>query len=132
MLSLGAWHVLMNDAAAGEVKAAVRTGVERALLDPAFEEDGAYGGMRGGPGNGWDYSWGSNRAQASYGAVSANKSCAGVSSPRAADDRARNADVMSIACASRRPSNSLMSSASPVCAVVSPSLARMPASQWAS
>jgi hypothetical protein len=29
---------------------------------------GAYGGMFGGPGNGWDWSWGSNRNQGYYGA----------------------------------------------------------------
>ena len=68
VLSNGAWHVLLDGASEEALRASVRTGVEAALLDPAFEEDGAYGGMRGGPGNGWDYSWGSNRAQASYGA----------------------------------------------------------------
>lgn len=91
VLSLGAWHVLMNDAAADEVKAAVRTGVERALLDPAFEEDGAYGGMRGGPGNGWDYSWGSNRAQASYGANLLMARHLGVTGGRSADQIAERA-----------------------------------------
>src|SRR5690606_5229178 len=83
--------VLMNDAAADEVKAAVRTGVERALLDPAFEEDGAYGGMRGGPGNGWDYSWGSNRAQASYGANLLMARHLGVTGGRSADQIAERA-----------------------------------------
>ena len=68
VLSNGAWHVLLDEGSDEALRARVRTGIERALLDPAFEEDGAYGGMRGGPGNGWDYSWGSNRAQAYYGA----------------------------------------------------------------
>jgi hypothetical protein len=68
VLSAGAWHVLLDARASSATQGSVRTGVERALLDPAFEEEGAYGGMRGGPGNGWDYSWGSNRAQAAYGA----------------------------------------------------------------
>lgn len=68
VLSAGAWHVLMDDAASATTKDAVRSGVAQVVVDVAFEEDGAYGGMRGGAGNGWDYSWGSNRAQASYGA----------------------------------------------------------------
>ncbi|MHB8872995.1 MAG: hypothetical protein ACYC8T_04845, partial [Myxococcaceae bacterium] len=46
----------------------VRTLVLTALVERAFEEDGAYGGLFGGPGNAWDWSWGSNRQQSSYGA----------------------------------------------------------------
>jgi endoglucanase len=68
VLSVGAWHVLMDSTSGPGLVDEVRTGVIGAILDPAFEEDGAYGGMRGGPGNGWDYSWGSNRAQSQYGA----------------------------------------------------------------
>jgi endoglucanase len=68
VLAMGAWHVLMNTASSEPTQVAVRTGVETVILAPAFEEDGAYGGMRGQMGNGWDYSWGSNRAQSMYGA----------------------------------------------------------------
>lgn len=67
-LSAGAWHVLLDPAADAGLKAAVSTAVGDTLVDPAFDEEGAYGGMFGGFGNGWDWSWGSNRTQSAYGA----------------------------------------------------------------
>lgn len=68
VLAMGAWHSLLNASGAAMVKTQVRTGVSAALVEPAFREAGVYGGLLGGPGNGWDWSWGSNRAQSSYGA----------------------------------------------------------------
>jgi endoglucanase len=68
VIAAGAWHVLANDAASATVKNAVKTGVAAVIVDGAFGEAGAYGGMFGGPGNGWDWSWGSNRNQSMYGA----------------------------------------------------------------
>ena len=50
------------------MKTKVRTGVQNGLVDPAFTADGPYGGMFGSSTNGWDWSWGSNRNQAFYGA----------------------------------------------------------------
>jgi endoglucanase len=68
VLAAGAWHVLLNSAAGVAVQAAVGGAVAQGFVDGAFDNEGAYGGMAGGPGNGWDYSWGSNRAQSLYGA----------------------------------------------------------------
>ncbi|HSA20666.1 MAG TPA: glycoside hydrolase family 9 protein [Myxococcota bacterium] len=67
-LAAGAWHVLANPAASAALKAEVSEAVRQAIVEGAFSEAGAYGGMFGGPGNGWDWSWGSNRQQSSYGA----------------------------------------------------------------
>ncbi|MBN2498819.1 MAG: glycoside hydrolase family 9 protein [Deltaproteobacteria bacterium] len=67
VISAGAWHYLANPAASQEVKDAIAEGVELAIVERAFAEQGAYGGMYGGPGNGWSWSWGSNRAQGLYG-----------------------------------------------------------------
>ncbi|HUJ25355.1 MAG TPA: glycoside hydrolase family 9 protein [Myxococcales bacterium] len=67
VISVGAWHYLMNASGTASVKTRVRTGVAAALVNDAFGHDGPYGGMFGGPGNGWDWSWGSNRNQALYG-----------------------------------------------------------------
>jgi hypothetical protein len=47
---------------------AIREAVADVIVGGAFEEAGAYGGMFGGPGNGWEYAWGSNRNQSQYGA----------------------------------------------------------------
>jgi len=68
IMSIGAWHILANPNASTTLKDAVRTGVVAALVEPAFRQTGAYGGMFGGPGNGWDWHWGSNRNQSMYGA----------------------------------------------------------------
>jgi endoglucanase len=68
VLAMGAWHILANSNASTTLKDAVRKGVLAALVEPAFQQEGAYGGMLGGPGNGWNYSWGSNRSQSMYGA----------------------------------------------------------------
>jgi len=66
VLTVGAWHYLLDADASSDVKADVRAGVGR-MVDSVYAQEGAYGGLFGGPGNGWDYSWGSNRAQGSYG-----------------------------------------------------------------
>jgi endoglucanase len=66
-ISTGAWHYLLNSAGTASVKAKIQTGVQQGLVDPAFTADGPYGGMFGNSGNGWDWSWGSNRNQAFYG-----------------------------------------------------------------
>lgn len=63
VVSAGAWHYLMNPAGDAAVKARIRTAVAAALVEPAFGVEGPYGGMFGGPENGWDWSWGSNREQ---------------------------------------------------------------------
>jgi hypothetical protein len=68
IISTGAWHYLLNPAGSATVKTKVRTGVQGALVDPAFTVDGAYGNMEGQKGNGWEYSWGSNSTNAYYGA----------------------------------------------------------------
>ena len=68
IISSAAWHVLANPSASGALQAQVATAVSEVLVEPAFSESGAYGGMFGGPGNGWDWGWGSNRSQAFYGA----------------------------------------------------------------
>ncbi len=68
VIALGAWHYLANASGTASVKAQVRAGVAQAIVETAFREAGVYGGMLGGPGNGWDWSWGSNRNQAAYGA----------------------------------------------------------------
>ena len=67
-LSTGAWHYLMNASGTASVKMKIQTAVGRGLIDPAFTVDGPYSGMFGDSGNGWEWSWGSNRSQAFYGA----------------------------------------------------------------
>jgi endoglucanase len=67
-LSTGAWHYLMNASGTAPVKAKIQTAVGQGLVDPAFTVDGPYSGMFGDSGNGWEWSWGSNRSQAFYGA----------------------------------------------------------------
>lgn len=67
-VSTGAWHVLSNAAATTPLKNTIKTAVQAAIVDRAFSEPGLYGPLYGGPGNGWDWSWGSNRAQGFYGA----------------------------------------------------------------
>ena len=66
-LSAASWHVLANPALSS-LHGAVRDAAGQAIVDRAFEEQGAYGGLFGGPGNAWDWSWGSNRSQSMYGA----------------------------------------------------------------
>ncbi|MBK7859681.1 MAG: glycoside hydrolase family 9 protein [Archangiaceae bacterium] len=68
VIALGAWHYLANASGTAVVKSQVRAGVAQAIVETAFREAGVYGGMLGEPGNGWDWSWGSNRNQAAYGA----------------------------------------------------------------
>lgn len=67
VLTAGSWHYLLNVKGTSAVKDKVKAGIAT-MVDRAFEQEGAYGGMFGGPGNPWDYSWGSNRSQGSYGA----------------------------------------------------------------
>lgn len=67
VLTQAAWHYLTNSAGDASKKAEIRTAVSEAIVDRALAEDGVYGGMYGGPGNGWDWGWGSNRNQALYG-----------------------------------------------------------------
>jgi hypothetical protein len=68
VIAAGAWHILANSAADSTLQATVKDAVSSVIVDGAFSQSGAYGGMFGGAGNGWDYSWGSNRAQSEYGA----------------------------------------------------------------
>lgn len=68
VVATAAWHYLMNPSGSDGLDATIAEAVRQAILEPAFEEEGAYGGMRGGSGDGWDYSWGSNRQQSTYGA----------------------------------------------------------------
>jgi hypothetical protein len=68
MLTTAAWHYLSATGGDAGVRAAMITGVREIVVDGAFAEAGAYGGMFGGPGNGWEWSWGSNRQQSYYGA----------------------------------------------------------------
>ncbi|MBX3270985.1 MAG: glycoside hydrolase family 9 protein [Sandaracinaceae bacterium] len=86
VLTTAAWHALLDPTTSEATRGAMRAGIARVVIAPAFEETGAYGGMRGGPGNGWDYSWGSNRAQASYGAHLMMARHLGVLCGRAADE----------------------------------------------
>ncbi|MBW1811049.1 MAG: glycoside hydrolase family 9 protein [Deltaproteobacteria bacterium] len=68
IIGTGAWHLLANPAVAQPLKDTVGAAAQQVYVDRAFTQAGAYGGMFGGPGDGWDWSWGSNRAQSSYGA----------------------------------------------------------------
>lgn len=67
-ISQAAWHCLANEAASSTLQSRVEQGVVDAIVERAFGEQGVYGGMYGGIGNGWDWSWGSNRANSLYGA----------------------------------------------------------------
>ena len=68
VLTQAAWHYLVNAAGDSATKDVIRTAVSEAIVDRALAEAGVYGGLYGGPGNGWDWGWGSNRNQAMYGA----------------------------------------------------------------
>lgn len=67
VIAAGAWQVLQNDQASDPLKQRVRTGVA-AIVERAFSQEGAYGGMFGDSSDGWDWGWGSNSHQAMYGA----------------------------------------------------------------
>lgn len=67
-IAAGAWHYLANASGTAAVKDAIEDAVADVFVGGAFDQAGAYGGMFGGPGNGWDWSWGSNRQQSYYGA----------------------------------------------------------------
>ncbi|HTJ45710.1 MAG TPA: glycoside hydrolase family 9 protein [Kofleriaceae bacterium] len=67
-ITIAAWHVLATPGAKASVVTAIKDAVADVIVGGAFSEAGAYGGMFGGPGNGWDWSWGSNRSQSYYGA----------------------------------------------------------------
>jgi hypothetical protein len=67
-LTTAAWYVLATPGAKASVVAAIKDSIAAIVVDGAFAEAGPYGGMAGGPGNGWDWSWGSNRTQSFYGA----------------------------------------------------------------
>lgn len=72
VISLGAWHYLLNTSGTPSVKTKVRTGIDGAIVDTAFtvtalNADGPYGSMFGNSSNGWDWDWGSNREQGNYG-----------------------------------------------------------------
>lgn len=68
VIAAGAWHCLLGTACDASIQTAIREAVADVIVDGAFSQTGAYGGMFGGPGNGWEWSWGSNRAQSMYGA----------------------------------------------------------------
>jgi endoglucanase len=63
-----AWHVLATPGAKASVVSAIKDSVGAIVVDGAFSQASPYGGMFGAPGNGWDWSWGSNRSQSYYGA----------------------------------------------------------------
>lgn len=68
VIGAGAWHMLANPAVDQALKDTIGAAAQQVYVDGVFSQAGAYGGLFGGPGNGWDWSWGSNRAQSSYGA----------------------------------------------------------------
>jgi hypothetical protein len=68
VISVAAWNTLLNSAASASLQATIRTAAARAIVDRAWAQRGIYGGMYGGPGNVWDFSWGSNRNTSVYGA----------------------------------------------------------------
>ncbi len=68
VVAAGAWNVLLNAQASTQLKNRVRDAVAAAIVERAFEQEGAYGGMFGSSADGWDWSWGSNSHQAMYGA----------------------------------------------------------------
>lgn len=63
-----AWHYLSHPDANEAIKATIRDALRAVVVDGALAEEGIYGGMYGDSENAWDWSWGSNRAQAMYGA----------------------------------------------------------------
>jgi len=67
VMTAGCWHILLNSQASEALKQKVRAGIS-ALVERAFSQEGAYGGMFGSSQDGWDYSWGSNSHQSMYGA----------------------------------------------------------------
>jgi hypothetical protein len=67
-LSTGAWHYLMNSSGTASVKTKIQTAVGQGIVNQAFTVDGPYSGMFGDSTNGWEWSWGSNRNEALYGA----------------------------------------------------------------
>lgn len=68
VITVGAWHCLLNAACDASVQSDIRDAALEIIVDGAFSQTGAYGGMFGDPTNGWEWSWGSNRAQSMYGA----------------------------------------------------------------
>ncbi len=68
VIGAGAWHMLANPAVAPLLKDTIGEAARQVYVEGIFSQAGVYGGLFGGPGNGWDWSWGSNRAQSSYGA----------------------------------------------------------------
>ena len=68
VIAAGAWHYLLSSSRDPGIESAIRDAVADVIVSGAFNQSGAYGGMFGGPGNGWDWSWGSSRAQSMYGA----------------------------------------------------------------
>lgn len=61
------WHCLANPAVGVGLRATMRQSLDT-LVEKVFAQAGAYGGLSGGPDNGWDWSWGSNKTQSVYGA----------------------------------------------------------------
>ena len=68
LLTQAAWHYLSTSAGDASKKSEIRTALKEAIVDRALAEAGAFGGLYGDSGNGWDWGWGSNRAHAIYGA----------------------------------------------------------------
>jgi hypothetical protein len=68
VIAAGAWHMLSNPAVGAAKKTEVEVAVGQAIVERAFQEEGVYGGMFGDSDDGWNWGWGSNRAQAFYGA----------------------------------------------------------------
>jgi len=67
-LTQAAWHYLSNPNGGAAKKAEISDAVGQAVIDRAFEQEGAYGGLFGDSSDGWDWSWGSNTSQSMYGA----------------------------------------------------------------
>jgi hypothetical protein len=67
VMMVGAFHYLLNTSGTPSVQAACKTAVG-AISNYALTVDGPYGGMSGGVGNAWDWSWGSSQAQTRWGA----------------------------------------------------------------
>ncbi|MCA9605000.1 MAG: glycoside hydrolase family 9 protein, partial [Myxococcales bacterium] len=68
VIAAGAWHSLADPNVTASTASAIRDAVADVMVGGAFDQAGPYGGMFGGPGNGWDWSWGSSRSQSMYGA----------------------------------------------------------------
>jgi endoglucanase len=67
VMMVGAFHYILNSSGTASVQAACKTAVG-AVMDYALSVDGPYGGMSGGVGNAWDWSWGSSQVQTRWGA----------------------------------------------------------------